>query len=142
MKKLLIKQCPDGMRWYAKFVGQTVPFLRDVGNEYKSREPEGYVNFVQYADAEIVDVIDSEVEALIKYSLFDWIYPTHLVDAPEFLKSEHTLTEMHVDSLNILEVGMELENVFDCTIEDEDLFSFETVGDFLAYAEKHNLKIK
>lgn len=54
-KKLLIKQCPDPLRWYASLIGQTVPYLGDVGGEYKSREPDGYVNFVQYADAEIVD---------------------------------------------------------------------------------------
>ena len=56
MKRLLIKQCPDGMRWYRGLIGQTVPFLRDVGDEYKSREPAGYINFVQYEDAEIVEV--------------------------------------------------------------------------------------
>ena len=56
MKKLLIKQCPDGMRWYRNHVGQTVPFLKDVGDEYKSREPAGYINFVQYEDADIVEV--------------------------------------------------------------------------------------
>lgn len=52
---LLIKQCADPMRWYARLVGQTVPYLGDLGNEYRSREPEGYINFVQYEDAEIVD---------------------------------------------------------------------------------------
>jgi hypothetical protein len=55
MQVLLIKQCPDKMRWYAGLVGQTVPYLGDVGNEYKSREPEGFINFVQYADAEIIE---------------------------------------------------------------------------------------
>jgi hypothetical protein len=54
-RMLLIKQCPDPMRWYARLVGQKVPYLGDVGNEYRSREPEGYINFVQYQDAEIVD---------------------------------------------------------------------------------------
>jgi hypothetical protein len=54
-KRLLIKQCPDPMRWYAHLIGQTVPFLGDVGNEYKSREPAGYINFVQYPDAEVVN---------------------------------------------------------------------------------------
>lgn len=55
MKVLLIKQCPDQMRWYADLIGQKVPFLGDVGGEYRSRELDGYVNFVQYADAEIVE---------------------------------------------------------------------------------------
>jgi len=54
MQKLLIMQCPDRMRWYAGLVGQLVPYLGDAGGEYKSREPGGYINFVQYADAKIV----------------------------------------------------------------------------------------
>jgi len=58
MEVLLIKRCPDKMRWYANFIGQTVPFLGDVGNEYKSRESAGYINFVQYDDAEIVEIQD------------------------------------------------------------------------------------
>jgi len=36
-------------------IGQRVPFLGDVGwGEYKSREPSGYINFVQHKDAEII----------------------------------------------------------------------------------------
>jgi len=56
MKKLLINQCPDPMRWYAPLVGQYVEYIGDVGDEYKSREQSGLINFVQYDDAEIVDV--------------------------------------------------------------------------------------
>ena len=56
IKKLKIIQCPDKMRWYAGLVGQLVPYHGDVGTEYKSTEPAGYINFVQYADAEIVEV--------------------------------------------------------------------------------------
>jgi hypothetical protein len=59
VRALLIKQCPDPCRWYAGLIGQTVPFLGDVGNEYKSREPEGYINFVQYADAELIETTES-----------------------------------------------------------------------------------
>lgn len=43
------------MRWYADKIGETVPFLGDVGNEYKSIEDAAYINFVQYDDCEIVD---------------------------------------------------------------------------------------
>lgn len=56
MKKLLITGCTDGMRWYANKIGHIVDFLGDVGNEYKSREDAGYINFVQYADADIVEI--------------------------------------------------------------------------------------
>lgn len=55
MALLLIKKCPDRLRWYSDLVGQTVPYLGDAGfGEYKSREPAGYINFVQYEDAEII----------------------------------------------------------------------------------------
>lgn len=56
MKRLLIKQCPDPQRWYAEWVGRTVPYLGDPGDgEYRSREPEGYINFVRHEDAEIIE---------------------------------------------------------------------------------------
>lgn len=53
--RLLITQCVDPMRWYAELVGQAVPFLGDAGGEYRSREPSGAVNFVQYGDARVID---------------------------------------------------------------------------------------
>ena len=54
MCKILIKQCPDGHRWYSNLIGETVPYLGDMGDEYRSREPVGYINFVQYRDGEVV----------------------------------------------------------------------------------------
>ena len=45
------------MRWYSELVGERVPYLGDVGTEYKSREPAGYINFVQYDDADIVEAV-------------------------------------------------------------------------------------
>ncbi len=56
MTQLLIKQCPDAQRWYSGMIGQRVPLLDDAGwGEYKSREPSGYINFVQHKDAEIIE---------------------------------------------------------------------------------------
>lgn len=55
MPRLLITGCGDSMRWYADLVGQCVPLLADVGTEFKSREPAGYVNYVQYGDAVVID---------------------------------------------------------------------------------------
>lgn len=55
MKWLKIISCDDPKRWYANQIGELVPFLGDVGTEYKSVQPAGYVNFVQYCDAEIVE---------------------------------------------------------------------------------------
>lgn len=62
MPRLLITGCGDSMRWYADLVGQCVPLLADVGTEFKSREPSGFVNFVQYVDA--VVLADDEDPAL------------------------------------------------------------------------------
>jgi len=56
MKALLITSSGDGMRWYADKVGQVVPLLAIERTEYKSREDAGYINFVQLADAKIIEV--------------------------------------------------------------------------------------
>ena len=58
MEALLITSKGDGMRWYADKVGEVVPLLAIERTEYKSREDAGYVNFVQFADAKIVEVND------------------------------------------------------------------------------------
>lgn len=47
------------MRWYADKVGEIVPLLAIERTEYKSREDAGYINFVQFADAKIVEVPDA-----------------------------------------------------------------------------------
>ena len=56
MQMLKIIKCSDGMRWYASKVGELVPYLGDsmLDGAYKSREDAGYINFVQYEDAEVV----------------------------------------------------------------------------------------
>ena len=59
MEALLITSRGDGMRWYADKVGETVPLLAIERTEYKSREDAGYINFVQFADAKIVEVPDA-----------------------------------------------------------------------------------
>lgn len=58
MKMLHITGCTDTHRWYATMVGKLVPYLGTMHNpsEYRSREPDGYINFVQIEDAQIVDV--------------------------------------------------------------------------------------
>ena len=61
MEALLITSKGDGMRWYADKVGETVPLLAIERTEYMSREDAGYINFVQLADAKIVEV-ESERE--------------------------------------------------------------------------------
>lgn len=55
MKQLKIIQCPDPLRWYADLVGELVPFDGHSGGMFKSSEVKGYINFVKYEDAEIVE---------------------------------------------------------------------------------------
>jgi hypothetical protein len=56
MKMLKITGCTDGHRWYASLQGFLVAFCGDTGSEYQSVEQGGYRNFVQYEDAEVVEV--------------------------------------------------------------------------------------
>lgn len=57
-QRLLIKQKSSDRKWYDGLVGKTVPYLGDTGTEFKSRQREGYINFVQYEDCEIIEVAD------------------------------------------------------------------------------------
>lgn len=70
MKRLLIVRCSDPMRWYAPLVGQTVPLLGQAGAEYRSREPDGYVNFVLARDAQVVEQ-RGEVDASLFEAMAD-----------------------------------------------------------------------
>jgi hypothetical protein len=60
MKKLLIVSCHDKRKWYANKIGQFVPLLNyETGHyEYKSRQDDGYINYVHKTDAKIVEVVD------------------------------------------------------------------------------------
>ena len=62
MTKILIKQCPDTMRWYRDKVGQLVDYVPryDSVEEFGSREPAGYINFVMRRDAELIKVEDEK----------------------------------------------------------------------------------
>ena len=53
---LKIIGCTDALMWYAKSVGEIVPFIRDEGDCYVSREPSGYANIVHKEDAELINV--------------------------------------------------------------------------------------
>lgn len=47
------------IRWYNKHIGEYFPLRRIAENplEYETREPEGYINYVQPEDCVIVDSI-------------------------------------------------------------------------------------
>jgi hypothetical protein len=56
MIAIKVNRCRMGHRWYRKFIGEHVPYLGDTGTEWKSRERDGYVNFVQYDDGELIEL--------------------------------------------------------------------------------------
>ena len=55
MKNIKIVSCDDSNKWYASFVGQVVPLIEEEEQEYKSREPSGFINFVSKSDAEVTE---------------------------------------------------------------------------------------
>lgn len=54
MKAIKIINCSDSLLWYAKLIGRTVEFIKEVDEGYLSREPAGYTNIVRREDAEVV----------------------------------------------------------------------------------------
>lgn len=54
MKAIKIIKCSDSLLWYAKLIGRTVEFIKEVDEGYLSREPAGYTNIVRREDAEVV----------------------------------------------------------------------------------------
>jgi len=60
MKMLKIKSCSDPQMWYSDKVGQTFPVIREGEEErqYLTREPTGYLNVVNFDDAEIIEAVE------------------------------------------------------------------------------------
>ena len=57
----------------------------------------------------------------------------------ELVTSEASVTDdLGADSLDLVDLVMELENEFDVEIPNEDIQSIKTVGDIVAYIEKLN----
>lgn len=52
---------------------------------------------------------------------------------PEEIKEEHSLVDLRADSLDTVELVMELEDTFEITIPDEDAEHIFTVGDIVCY---------
>ena len=51
---ILIVSCNDNKKWYANLIGQTVDLLNIEENEYMSREPTGYINFISKEDGVLI----------------------------------------------------------------------------------------
>lgn len=59
------------------------------------------------------------------------------VEASTLTKETKIKEDLKADSLDIVELMMELEDKFDITIEDEDAMQLSTIGDIIKYIEEH-----
>lgn len=59
------------------------------------------------------------------------------VDAAEVKEEASFTNDLGADSLDTVELIMELEKQFDVTIPDTDAEKIQTVGDAIAYIENH-----
>ncbi len=59
------------------------------------------------------------------------------VDESEVTPEATFTNDLGADSLDTVELIMELEKEFDITIKDEDQEKISTVGDAIAYVEEH-----
>ena len=65
MKMLRIVACKDPQMWYANQIGDLVPYCGRWREAYKSLEPAGYLNRVEFEDAEVVELApDGTIRAL------------------------------------------------------------------------------
>ena len=96
MQMLKIIKCSDGMRWYASKVGELVPYLGDSMGAHKSREEQGYINFVQYEDAEVVTLerLEERVEAA-------WVEVLAADDAKDAASNELTKKQSFYKKLKL-----------------------------------------
>lgn len=53
-RALFIERCSDKSKWYSHLVGEVVPLLAEEGVEWRSMQPEGYINYVSFSDARVV----------------------------------------------------------------------------------------
>ena len=57
---------------------------------------------------------------------------------PDLITEEtDIMADLSADSLDVVEMIVELENEFNLTIDDEEVAGFKTVGDMVAYVESH-----
>ena len=58
-------------------------------------------------------------------------------DPSEITPDRHLTADLQFDSLEMVELATELEDVFNLAVPDEDVDKLQTVGDVQAYIEAH-----
>ena len=119
-----------------------------------SRTPEGFPSQCPLCGAECnLEFSDPGEDAtcpncgcLVSYSAqllehFRRLFSNALGVAPEHISTETNLQRMlGADSLDVVEMVMELEEEFDLNIPDEDASGLQTIGDVIRYLEKWRRK--
>ena len=79
----------------------------------------------------------SENVATVQESLQEIVSRTLGLDKEQIINSNSFLADMPVDSLDIVEVVMALEDEFGLTISEDDLQQMKTVADVIDYILRH-----
>jgi hypothetical protein len=60
MNYVYIQKCSDPHKWYSNLVGEHVRLIDEEKNhfEYKCRQPDGYINFVDKRDGVVISLDD------------------------------------------------------------------------------------
>ena len=67
VKVLLIKSCNANVKWYSNLIGHIVPFLLEGSTEYRTLQPEGYINYVSIEDADIISIDNTKINLYDRY---------------------------------------------------------------------------
>ena len=55
---ILVEKCQDKLKWYSNYIGKKFILLDDPdydGTEWKTLQPDGYINFISTRDGKIVN---------------------------------------------------------------------------------------
>jgi hypothetical protein len=54
MTYIQIVKCNDPKKWYANYIGDLFLLIDEEAIEYKTRQPDGYINFVAKTDSVLI----------------------------------------------------------------------------------------
>jgi len=75
--------------------------------------------------------------AEIEEKVFQIVSEQLSVEKSEIAKETSFVNDLNADSLDTVELVMELEDEFDLTIPDEEAEKLKTVGEAIEYIQKH-----
>jgi acyl carrier protein len=79
----------------------------------------------------------ANVQDNIQEKVFEIIAEQMQVPKDQITPETHFVNDLGADSLDTVELVMELEEAFDITIPDEDADKIQTVGEAIKYIEAH-----